>query len=169
MFYNKNMKNVLYSAPVVKTSCLSNSYIKNQMIVLQIDNEYTDTVFAVVTETWLWAEDAAWIDCCQFNTDGYRLLVQNRQIYTGGGLALIYKDKYIAEVKSKGKLTSCQYMVCTIRIRGTIITLVIICHPPYSKASRVTMFIDEFVDFITGILVKYPNIVMLGDFNHPPG
>ena len=55
--------------------------------------------FASVTETWLRADDAAWVDCSRFNTDGYKMLTYNRQVRTGGGIALIYKDKHIAEIK----------------------------------------------------------------------
>ena len=85
----------------------------------------------------------------------------------GSGLAFIYRDKHTVEIKENGQKKSFEYLVCTIRIQGILVTLAIIYHPPYSTTNRVTipMFIDEFTQFLPGILVKYRNLITLGDFN----
>ena len=141
--------------------------IKCKEFLIREEIDSTDAEFVVVTETWLRANDASWVECSQFNRDGYKMLAYNRQVRTGGGLALIYKDKYIVNTMEKGQMRSFEYLVCTIRIRGTVITLVIIYHPPYSRASCVIIpiFIDEITEFLPNVLVKYTNIIMLGDFN----
>ena len=141
--------------------------IKCKEFLIREEIDSTDAEFVVVTETWLRANDASWVECSQFNRDGYKMLTYNRQVRTGGGLALIYKDKYIVNTMEKGQMRSYEYLVCTIRIRGTVITLVIIYHPSFSRASRITIpiFIDEITEFLPNVLVKYTNIIMLGDFN----
>ena len=97
----------------------------------------------------------------------YKIITYSRQSRSGGGLALIYKDKYVVEELEKGQNKSFEYLICSIKIRGTTVTLVIIYHPGYSKACPVTVttFIDEFVQFIPNIIMNFKNTVILGDFN----
>ena len=60
-----------------------------------------DAEFAVITETWLKNADQQWTECSQFNNEGYKIITYSRQSRSGGGLALIYKDKYVVEELEK--------------------------------------------------------------------
>ena len=130
---------------VVPFMLLNARSIKAREYLIRDELYTTNAEFAVVTETWLHSEDAQWAECSQFNRDGLKIVTYNRQTRRGGGVALIHSDKHIVNVKESGQKKSFEYLVCTIRIRGTVVTRVIIYHPPYSPGNRVTnpMFIDE--------------------------
>ena len=123
--------------------------------------------FAVVKEMWLQDKFASWVECSQFNQDGYKILTHDRKGRTGGDIALVYKQNLIVAMKDKGQLRSLEYLITTIHIRRTVICLVIIYHAPYSKASRITTsnFVMDFANFLPDIIIKYNNILVLGDFN----
>ena len=58
---------------------LSNvQYIKSKEYLLRHKLDKISADFAVITETWLSASDSTWTDCCQFNTDGYKIVTANR-------------------------------------------------------------------------------------------
>ena len=75
--------------------------------------------------------------------------------------------RYIVDIKEKGHSNSFEHLICSIRVKGTTITIVMIYHPPYSPAAQVTnaQFVKDFAHFLPDVLVKYNNILMLGDFN----
>ena len=138
---------------------------KEHLIRDEIDS--MNAGFAVVTETWLQDKFASWVECSQFNQDGYKIQTHDRKGRTGGGIALVYKQNLTVAMKEKGQLRSFEYLITSIRIRGTVICLVIIYHAPYSKASRITTsnFVTDFANFLPDIIVKYNNILILGDSN----
>ena len=105
--------------------------------------------------------------CCFTNISTNKMKTDSVLTCKHGGLAFIYRDKHTVEIKESGQKQPFEYLVCTIHIRGTLMTLAIIYHPPYSTANQVTipMFIDEFTQFHPGILVKYTNVITLSDFN----
>ena len=140
---------------IVVPFTLLNAYsIKAREYLIHDELDTTNAEFAVVTETWLRSEDAQWAECSQFNRDGLKIITYNRQTRRGGGVALIYSDKHIVNVKESGQKKSFEYLVCTICIRGTVVALIIVYHPPYSPGNRVTnpMFIDEISQFLLGII-----------------
>ena len=141
--------------------------VRAREFLIRDEIDSSNVEFAVITETWLRSQDKEWVECSQFNTDGYKILNYNGQCRKGGGLALVYKDKYIVETLEKGQKKSFEYLICSIRIRGTAVTSVIIYHPPYSGVNRVTVptFIDEFIQFLPNIIINYKNTLILGDFN----
>ena len=118
-------------------------------------------------ETWLQDKFASWVECSQFNQDVYKILTHDRKGSTGGGIALVYKQNFIVAMKEKCQLRSFEYLITSIHICGAVICLVIICHAPYAKASRITTsnFVTDFTNFLPHIIVKYNNILILGDFN----
>ena len=151
----------------MKFSLLNARSLKANEFIIRNELDSSDAEFTVITETWLKNMiDQKWTECCQFNNSGYRILTYSRQSRTGG-LALIYKDKHNVEELEKGQKQSFEYLICSIKLRGTATTLAIICHPGYSKVSRVTVttFIDELTQFIPKIIMNYKNAIILGDFN----
>ena len=141
--------------------------LKNKEYILRDQIDQINADFVVVTETWLCEEDNIWAECSQFNRDGYKIKTAHRINRAGGGIAVIYKDQLKVDLIDSGNSLSFQYMVCVICIDNTVLTLLALYHPPYSKKNPVTvsMFIDEFTQFLPDYLVKYKNLVVLGDFN----
>ena len=45
--------------------------------------------------------------------------------------------------------------------------IIVVYHPPYSNMCPVTnsMFIDDFTEWLPSQLVRYDNILLVGDFN----
>ncbi len=123
--------------------------IKNKEYLLRDELDSINAEFSAITETWLDEHDSAWVDCCQLNRDGYKILTSNRQTRRGGGLALVYKDSNTANVQSAGVKDSFEYMICTMTLKGFILTVILIYHPPYSNRNPITnsTFIDEFSQF----------------------
>ena len=50
---------------------------------------------------------------------------------------------------------------------GLNMTIIAVYHPPYSSSCPVTnsMFIDDFTEWLQSQLVRYNNILLVGDFN----
>lgn len=141
--------------------------LKNKEFTLRDELDVVDPEFAVVTETWLKDDDIHWLECSQFNRDRYKIVTSNRQHRCGGGLALIHKDKHAVRILESGHKQSFEYMICSIIIDGSVVTLVMIYHPPYSSNNPITptTFIDQFSQFIPNILTEKDNVMILGDFN----
>ena len=68
----------------------------------------------------------------------------------GGGLALIYHDRYQTKCQEQGATQSSEHGIWQVRSSKTTNVIIAICHPPYSDANPVTnsMFIDDFTDWI---------------------
>lgn len=151
------------------TFLLSNvQSIKSKEYLLRDEIDKTNADFAVITETWLRSNvDNVWIDCCQFNTDGYSIVTANRNNRKGGGLALIHKEGYTVKIIESGQKQSFEYLLCSVVIQNNIVTLAMIYRPPHSEKNPCTslMFIDDFTQFLPDILTEHKNIVILGDFN----
>ncbi len=141
--------------------------IKNKEYLLRDELDSINAEFSAITETWLDEHDSAWVDCCQLNRDGYKILTSNHQTRRGGGLALVYKDSNTANVQSAGVKNSFEYMICTMTLKGFILTVILIYHPPYSKRNPITnsTFIDEFSQFLSETLPSHRNAIILGDYN----
>ena len=77
----------------------------------------------LVTETWLWDQDEAWLSCCDTMCNGYKISNVNREGRHGGGIALIYKQPTSIKVISKGVNRSFEHAITDCTINNTAITL----------------------------------------------
>ena len=82
-------------------------------------------------------------------------------------MALIHKKHIPIKEIRKGNTPTIEYGVWKATVRNKAIHLVGIYHPPPSTTNRTTtgMFIDEITDLLTDTVPKYPNLIILGDFN----
>ena len=60
----------------------------------------------ILTETWLKNENSIWLQGCELNKNGRKILGIHREDSTGGGIALVYKSKYNSKTVRKGKTRS---------------------------------------------------------------
>ena len=82
-------------------------------------------------------------------------------------LAFIHRTEANVSKLSEGELETFQFARWRLTMPGASRTLVTLNHPPYSVINPVTntMFIDEFTNWITNILVDNKNVILMGDFN----
>ena len=126
-----------------------------------------DADMCVVTETWLNDDDQVWLQSSKFNKNGWKCYNINRQGRQGGGLTLIYHDRYHTKCHEQGATRSFEYGIWQVKSSKLTNVIIAIYHPPYSDVNPVTnsMFIDDFTDWIGEIFMTYDNIIIRGDFN----
>ena len=123
----------------------------------------------ILTETWLTNSeiDKQWLENTQLNRHPYNLLHKNRPNGRGGGLALITKNCYQAKKVYSGSYPSFEHATWEIKIKNKPIYFNGIYHPPYSLRNKSTnrAFLNDFTNFVTELLPRWPDNVLLGDFN----
>ena len=123
----------------------------------------------IITETWLTCSeiDRQWIHTTPLNRDPYNLHHKNRPKGRGGGLVLITKNCYNARVVDTGTYPSFEHATWELEVRNKKIHITGIYHPPYSLRNKSTnrAFLDEFTNFMTELVPRWLENVLLGDFN----
>ena len=114
---------VIENSILIQFLLLNVRSLKANKFIIRDELDTCDIEFAVITETWLKNADQQWTECSQFNNEGYKIITYSRQSRSGGALALIHKDKYVAEELEKGQNKSFEYLICSINIRGITVTL----------------------------------------------
>lgn len=78
----------------------------------------------------------------------------------GGGLAAVFKCKYIARIISVDVYFSFEVQFFQIDLVHPVLCLTI-SRPPHIN----NVFLDEFGDLLEGLIPRFDNILVLGDFN----
>ena len=67
----------------------------------------------------------------------------------------------------EGSTRSFQFAIWSIKVPGCNVTLVALYHPPYSSKApfKNRMFIDDITIWLPDRLIKYNNVVLIGDVN----
>ena len=105
-----------------------------------------------------------------FGTSLLSAIPSNRQDRKGGGILLVHKKSYKANLIDEVFTHSFQAAKFRIQIDNCNITLLSIYHPQYSALNPVTyrMFIIDFTKWICDQLVMSDHdnkLIILGDFN----
>ena len=141
---------------------------KDQLLFQELTDNNID--IGLITETCLkdTQEDEAWVNQSALQQNSYKTWLHNRpNDQHGRGLALIHKNHIPIKEFRKGNTPTIEYGVWKARIHNKTILLAGIYHPLPSTTNRTTtgMFIDEITDLLTDTVPKYPNLIILGDFN----
>ena len=126
---------------------------------------------AIITKSQLQnTKDACRLRTSEFNTELFSAILSNRQDRTGGGILLVHKKSYKAELLEEVFTHSFQAAKFKVQVHKCNITLLAIYHPPCSAVNLVTekMFIDGFTERICDqlIMTEHGNkLLILGDFN----
>ena len=82
-------------------------------------------------------------------------------------MALITKNSYPAKKVENGSYPSFEHATWELKIKNKQIHLTGIYHPPYSLRNKSTnrAFLDDFTNFVTELLPRWLENVLLGDFN----
>ena len=80
---------------------------------------------------------------------------------------LITKNCYSVRKVEMGSYPSFKHATWELKVKNKIIHLTGIYHPPYSLRNKSTnrAFLDDFTNFMTELLPRWPENVLLGDFN----
>ena len=138
--------------------------IKSKEYILRDELNKNNATFAVITKTWVRNDDVAWVECSQFNTDGYKFVTANRRNRKCDGLALIYNEENTVKIIQSDQKRSFEYPVCSIVINSNTVTVAMIYRQAYLKKKPITssMCIHDLAQFLQDILTEYKNIVILG-------
>ena len=123
-----------------------------------------------MTETWLSdenEEDGSWVSCTHLNKVPFKISTSNRKNCRGGGLALIHKAVLLSNLLEEGSTRSFQFALWSTKVPGSNVTLVALYCPPYSSMAPIinSMFIDDITNWLPDRLIKYNNVVLIGDVN----
>lgn len=83
-----------------------------------------------------------------------------RSVGRGGGLAVVFKDKCKCRLSSSALFSTFESQLITLNSFKSVLC-VLIYRPPNSRGD----FIQEFSEFLSGIVPSFDNILILGDFN----
>ncbi len=126
----------------------------------------TSCDICLVQETFLKEADKAILK--EITDLGWSILSNPRKHCSGGGIAILYKPDIV--LKSNEKVTkykSYQVMEAVLSCNTGLVRLVNIYRPPYTKKARFTesMFLEEFDDYLSGLIHKPGQPIIAGDFN----
>ena len=128
-----------------------------------------DMVF--VTETWTQDgnESEHQYIKANINTARYNMLIQSRENWRGGGIAIIYKSHLQVKKLIFNNYTSFELLTIILNISTKLYLFSTIYRAPYSTKQPTTIltFLEEFPDHISTLLRNSRNINILGDFSIP--
>ena len=98
----------------------------------------------------------------RFDTIAY-----NRDDRKGGGIALIFKEKYKMKQKVEKNSSTCQYAIWSVMMDKLHLNILGLYHPPKSKVNKYSNsdFIEEFLELMVEMILIYDNLMIMGDFN----
>ena len=151
----------------VRLTTINIQSLKSKELTLMEHLGSNDADMRVVTKTWLNDDDHVWLQSSEFNKNGCKFYNINRQGRWGGGLALIYHDRYHTKCYEQGATRSFEHGIWQVKSSKLTNMINAIYHPSYSDVNPVTnsMFIDDFTDWIGERVMTYENIIITGDFN----
>ena len=121
----------------------------------------------MLTETWINSNQDLWKDTTILNRNQLRLHRADQKQDKGGRLALIHKLQYPVKCIKSGHKHFSKFTTWELMIKNTIQTIHGIYHLPYSLTNKITntMFIEDFMNFVSTNLPVYQNNVFIGNFN----
>ena len=151
---------------LIFSTCNIQSIRSKELQVSQLISDYS-LDFMVMTETWFTDKQQHWKDSTTLNNNNLTMHIMDRSGRPGGGLALIHQSKYPCTSIQSGTKPSFEYAIWELRTKSETLTIHGIYHPLYSLKNKITntMFIDDFMDYVSTTMPVYHNNLFLGDFN----
>lgn len=115
-----------------------------------------------MSETWI--QEVNPHDKAQYNDLGFDIRIFPRKDRQGGGVGLIFKSHYSCELIEELTNTCESYEVATWLVRSAKFSLLlpVIYRPP---SSSVTLFFEEFAEFVTHLSSYNHDYIISGDLN----
>ena len=161
-----NTKSQFYTSNLIIATVNVRS-LKNceQQVLNEIINGNIDVL--VITETWLSdiQDDALWIQASDLNKEPLTCQTFSRVGERGGGLALVCKSCLKPSLKHSFQSQALEAVTWMITNKNMPIYITGVYHPPPQEGITNSMFIDTIMEYLTDVLAKHKNNVILGDFN----
>ena len=90
---------------------------------------------------------------------GYNMVAAHRPNKTGEDIGIIHRDTLKLRKVDAGSSLTFEYLILELAGRSIIS---IIYHPPNSS---IPTFLEEFMDWVSHLLNRYMDSLILGDFN----
>ena len=145
---------LIYLSALLNVRSLSSNLLQIQHLL-----ESSSLDILALTETWTKQNQSLEMIQGTLSTMGYNLMTSHRPGRTGGGLGLIHKDTIGVKKKDAGISDTFEYLI--LELANKSIVAIIYC-PPNSSIST---FLDEVTNWISHLLNKYINPLILGDLN----
>ena len=127
-----------------------------------------DLDFLVITETWISSsdDDKQWLLSQGFNDLKYNVVNFPREDRRGGGLAIVFKNKYTFSNKTSASMQSFEHFFGTLQCENRTVPILGVYHPPGSSCQLSdSIFIDQLLDMVEQLIVTNGGLVVMGDFN----
>ena len=144
-----------YLSALLNVRSLSSNLLQIQHLL-----ESSSLDILALTETWTKQNQSLEMIQGTLSTMGYNLVSSHKPGRTGGGLGLIHKDTI--GVKKKDAGISQTFVTFNPGISKQVNNCHHLLHPPNSSIST---FLDEFTNWISHLLNKYMDPLILGDLN----
>ncbi|XP_032442999.1 uncharacterized protein LOC116735317 isoform X1 [Xiphophorus hellerii] len=149
----KSLSTITVSVSLLNIRSLTNkeSFVSKLLREKQFD-------FLCLTETWQKKNDLTHLK--RAAPDGYSHISQPRSEGRGGGVAVLFRDKWLVSSVSVPTYNSFESTVLQIHLSVPTI-LATIYRPPESNKD----FLNDFSSLLTFLWSLSPNIIVVGDFN----
>ena len=144
--------------PTLRLALINARSITNKTFILNDFFTSRNLDFMFLTETWLRAgEFTAFAellppDCTFINTP--------RITGKGGGLASVFKSSFRCRQTPSNSFSSFELQLFEIHVQPPVLCAVIYRPPKFNKD-----FIQDFYDFVAGIVLNTEHLLIIGDFN----
>ena len=133
-------------------SLTNKSFVVNQLV------SDKNISFMFLTETWLKDDGAAtFIEACPSD---YKFLHAPRPKKRGGGVAILFSNKFNCTKMNLGSFSSFEYMAMRVQANLKLIIIVLYRPPKFSSS-----FLSDFSTFMSDVLTNYDKAIIAGDFN----
>ena len=143
-----------YLSALLNVRSLSSNLLQIQQL---LESSFLDIL--ALTETWTKQNQSLEMIQGTLSMMGYSLVSLHRPGRTGGGLGLIQKDIIMVKKKDAGTSQTFEHLI--LELANKSIIPIIYC--PLN--SSISTFLDEFTDWISHLLNKYEDPLILGDLN----
>ena len=142
---------LLNSRSICNKSRLINDFIADHNIDL----------FAL-SETWLRGDDSDLYYIRDICPDGYAFHHVPRLHTTGGGVGIVLKNNIKAKIQSHESYCSFEHLELELRATKYFVRLIVLYRPP---SSDVSLFFDEFANYLAHVVTASGYLLIVGDFN----
>ena len=152
----------------VALSLLNARSVKNKSFIIKdfvVDNNIG---ILAITETWLQDDISNQITINNICPTGFVLHNLPRVGSRGGGVALLYKNRFrLKKLSMDISYNSFEFTDCVVSYLTTTLRIVVVYRPPPSRKNHlnVTVFFEEFSSFLERIVTTTGPLVIIGDFN----
>ena len=118
-----------------------------------------------LTETWLSKFHEPITQ--QLQPDGYKLLHEDHNAKSGGGVAVLCKCSTYPVLSSEAKFTSFESINIKLKIHQTVRNLIVIYWPPSLPRIPTSVFINEFSQYLEEIVISPGKSLIVGRLQPP--